>query len=723
MSEYKSSSNIHLVLFSLTLFLSASLMFSLQPMVGKMLLPIVGGTPAGWITALAFFQVMLLGGYFLAHALSRFQPHVQGLAYLLCLGIGCFFLPIALNKHADLVSSSPMATDVFVLLTAAVAIPFIALSATSSTLQRLFTTTKHASAQDPYFLYAASNLGSFAGLLLYPFIVEPNTTLSLQSHGWLFGYVALIVMTILCLMVSDKKSASLPKNPTPLAAIGWKRRLEWICLAFIPSGLLLAVTTHITTDIFSVPLLWVLPLGIYLLTFIIAFSKKPVIPYHWVLKAQPIAVSCMIAITLMVTSSLSYSLLSCALNLAAFTVVALMCHMRLAQLRPVEDPRHLTDFYLMIALGGALGGILNAFIAPVIFARLQEYPLLMIASCLFNDNLKKKISNRYVYFSIAAYVLIAVLAFMHMRGALTPTLQDALLVLIFILVTLHPKLSLAGSIVVFIGISTYTWVNPLLLNERNFYGVIKVYDRNMALSAHETVTTRYMSHGTTLHGTQILQPNYEMVPTTYYTREGPLNDVINLIHPKAVAAVGLGTGSINCYATPERQITFFEINPAVIDIAQQYFTYLSKCGTGMPRIILGDARLELQKLENEKFDLIVLDAFSSDTLPTHLLTKEAVETYLERLTPGGFILFHISNRFFTLEAPITAIGESLGLQNAMVTRILPQPYAASSKWIALTRQSVRLLPLAEKGWVRAYLRKEIKPWTDDYTGLLNIMNF
>ncbi len=723
--------NATLILFSLTLFLSAALMFGLQPMIGKMLLPIVGGTPSGWIVAMAFFQVMLLAGYFLAHALSRFEPRVQGLLYIACLGVGIFFLPSNLAAHTALIGETPMAFDTFKLLTAVVAVPFIALSATASTLQRLFTTTDHKSAQDPYFLYAASNLGSFAGLLLYPFLVEPQLTLTAQSQGWLAGYILLIGLTALCLLLAKNKTPQQKTALKPLTPLSWEKRLEWIGLSFLPSGLLLAVTTHITTDILSVPLLWVIPLSIYLLTFVIAFSRKTIVSYDWIMKIQPIAAGVSIAFALLVAGPLGVTWYALGVNLAGFAVVALMCHMRLARSRPVDDPRHLTEFYLMLAIGGALGGILNAFVVPVIFDRLVEYPLMLVASAFFNENIRKKFTSRHARIFIAGTILATILAIMYKQGAVTYIEQNVLMILVFVMLTIHPKALLTLGSLSFFVVSLYLWLYPAVLTTRNFYGVIRVYDQMFNLGPQVLVKMRLMQNGTTLHGTQMLDKEYETTPTTYYTREGPLGDIISVFKPKTIASVGLGTGTTNCYSNPERKITFFDINPDVVKIAKEQFTYLSKCGGGMPRIILGDARLELKKLENEKFDLIILDAFSSDNIPTHLLTKEAIEVYLQRLTPGGIILFHISNRHFILDGPIAAAGKLLGLRNAVIIQDkVVHSYAATSRWMVLTRPRVDLEPLNKYGWKVIDLdpkydlpEEYLKPWTDDYTDLLSVVHF
>ncbi|MBI4803349.1 MAG: fused MFS/spermidine synthase [Elusimicrobia bacterium] len=716
----KNAGNGKLAFFSFTLFLSAALMFALQPMIGKMLLPLAGGTPSGWIVAMAFFQVMLLAGYFLAHVLSHFEPRMQGLLYLLCLGAGCFFLPVVLNAPAA--RPTPAAFDVFLLLTAAAAAPFIALSATAATLQRLFTTTGHALSRDPYFLYGASNLGSFAGLLLYPFVIEPGLTLTTQSQGWLAGYILLIGSAALCLLLSGKKTPQKAALEPP-APLERGKRLEWICLALIPSSLLLGVTAHITTDVFSTPLLWMLPLGIYLLTFVIAFGKRPLVRYDRLLKIQPAAVAVVLVLTLLMKNSIAGSWYALGAHLAAFGIVALMCHMRLARARPPAEPRRLTGFYLMIALGGALGGVLNAFIAPLLFNSLAEYPLMLVASNLLNDDIKSKLSRRYLPALITAYALLGLLALLHARKMPAEPFNSVFLIAIFALLTLHPKASLAGGAAVFLAVFFNARQHPAVLTARNLYGVIKVVDRQESFNPKTKINVRYMLHGTTIHGSQLLDKAYETTPTTYYTREGPLNEVISLIKPKTIAAVGLGPGTINCFATPGREVVFFELDPAVVKIAKEQFTYLLKCGPGTPRIVVGDARLELQR-EAGKFDLLVLDAFSSDTVPTHLLTREAVELYLRRLAPGGVILFHISNRHFRLEGPLAAIGETLGLENLAVTRLNPpQPYARPSRWLALKRQSAGLRPLAAAGWTRVKPPEKIRLWTDDYINLLSALSF
>jgi len=722
--------HIKLGVFSITLFLSAALMFGLQPMIGKMLLPLVGGTPSSWIVAMAFFQIMLLAGYFLAHRLAKFKPLYHGVLYLISLAIGCLFLPIILKSHGGLISSTPRAGDVFLLLTVAVMIPFIAISATSSTIQRLFTITGHKSAKDPYFLYAASNFGSFTGLLIYPFFIEPKLTLTSQSNMWFTGYIILMGLTILCLFLSKGKNTKektsnketiIKPKAEPLK---WKRKFEWIILSLVPSALLLAVTTNITTDIFSAPLLWVIPLSLYLLTFIIAFSKKSFISYSLILKMQPIAVAVTLILTMVITKTFALSFYALVIHLIAFTIITLMCHMRLASKRPLDSDEYLTNFYLMISIGGAIGGIFSAFIAPAIFNTIAEYPIILIVSILLNENIKSRIGKIHLYAFGGAFILIMLLAFLQDHNINDVLIINSLIIAIVALMAAHPKTSLVSSLMFFLGISFFLSTQNPVLTTRNFYGVIKVYDRPQLLGNGDKVITRYMSHGTTLHGMQIIGKKYEKVPLSYYVKKGPLGNVMDFVNPEKAAIIGLGTGTLNCYAKPDKKFTFFEIDPDVIKMAKDNFTFLSKCGNGMPKIITGDARLELKKLKKEKFDLIVLDAFSSDTIPTHLLTKEAMELYLKHLNKNGKILFHISNRYFSLDTTIAATAALLGLKSFSLKKIVnTQVYKSASEWLIVVNKKADLTPLIKKGWKAVKLKKEIKPWTDEYTNLLNALNF
>ncbi|MBL8711376.1 MAG: fused MFS/spermidine synthase [Alphaproteobacteria bacterium] len=728
------STIVTLAVFSFTLFLSASLMFSVQPMAGKMLLPLVGGTPAGWIVAMAFFQVMLLAGYLIAHALSKFPSQKHGLAYVAALLAGVVFLPVALD-HAVGSGAIPEAGRIFLLLTQALAVPFIALSATSSTLQRLFMNTRHGSSGDPYFLYAASNLGSFAGLLLYPLLVEPQLTLAQQAQYFTGGYALLILLAGTCVWFArgpDKKAAKPAASEKGSAATG-KRQLEWLALAFIPSCLLMGVTTYITSDVISAPLVWILPLALYLLTFVIAFSSKPIVSLRVMEAVQPYTICLAVIVISLLGAKWLFSWPGVAFYITVFTLVALACHARLASLRPLNDGRQLTSFYLMMSIGGALGGVLNAFVIPTVFNRVVEFPLTLLASFLIHKEYKAKSVTGML---IAGLLLLSILLVnvqapdigVDIVDGRRIALQTLCLVLavgvIFFLKKLTPAVLVLGTLVVFM-VSQYVIADRTeILSIRNFYGTVRLYDKPQMIEG-KTETVRSMRHGSTTHGIQV-QSDQElsMTPTAYFTRKGPVGDVFGFFKPKKVAVLGLGIGTMNCYNEPYREFTFFEIDPAVVQVAEDNFTFLSACKSKKPPVIkVGDGRLELAKI-HEKFDLLFMDAFTSDSIPAHLLTREALQLYMDSLTPNGVIAINVSNRYFALWDTIATTASTIGLKTEMkadTKRKLPA-YASPSLWLMLSRDKDKIT-LAGRGWHVVKPKPDIRPWTDDYTSLLGTLSF
>ncbi|MDI1226603.1 MAG: fused MFS/spermidine synthase [bacterium] len=725
------STVVTLAVFSFTLFLSASLMFSVQPMAGKMLLPLVGGTPAGWIVAMAFFQVMLLAGYLIAHTLSKFPSQKHGVAYVAALLAGLVFLPVALD-HTVGSGSIPEAGRIFLLLTQALAVPFIALSATSSTLQRLFMNTRHGSSGDPYFLYAASNLGSFAGLLLYPLLVEPQLTLAQQAQYFTGGYALLILLAGTCVWFArgpEKKAAK--TNEKGRAATG-KRQLEWLALAFIPSCLLMGVTTYITSDVISAPLVWILPLALYLLTFVIAFSSKPIVSLRVMEAIQPYIACLAVIVISLLGSTWLFSWPGVAFYLAVFTLVALACHSRLASLRPLDDGRQLTSFYLMMSVGGALGGVLNAFIFPVVFNRLIEFPLTLLASFMIHKEYKAKSVTGML---IAGLLLLSILLVnvpspdigVDIVEGRKMALQAVFLILaigvIFFLKKLTPAVLTLGTLVVFM-IAQYVIADRTeLLSIRNFYGTVRLYDKPQPIEG-KTEIVRSMRHGSTTHGIQV-QSNKElaMTPTAYFTRKGPVGDVFAFFKPKKVAVLGLGIGTMNCYNEPYREFTFFEIDPAVVQVAEDNFTFLSACKSKTPPVIkVGDGRLELAKM-SEKFDLLFMDAFTSDSIPTHLLTKEALQLYIDSLAPGGVIAINVSNRYFALWDTIATTAATIGLKTEMKadTKGKRPAYGSPSLWLMVSKNSDSKT-LSSRGWHVVKPKDDIRPWTDEYTSLLGTLS-
>lgn len=732
-----------LITFSLALFLSAALMFTVQPMTGKMLLPLVGGTPAGWIVTIAFFQMALLAGYYAAHVLARLSPRRHALFYLIGLVIGLFFLPI--NIGGGLHAGIPLQADIIMMLAVAVGVPFVALSATSSTLQRLFTETGHPSAHDPYFLYAASNLGSLAGLFAYPLVAEPFAGLTLQAVAWQGGFALLALFSLACLLMTGRTStaASKPETDNRPADTPIKIRLEWIALAFVPSCMLSALTTHLSTDIFSTPMIWVLPLGVYLLSFVFAFRQKETVSDELLARMHPAMVA--IAIGLLITQNMVFkvSWTAVSFHLFAFGWIALFCHRTLAAKRPADSRGRLTDFYLMIALGGALGGALNAFVFPHVFDRLIEYPAILLVSLLLNPGFFRKYATSRDQFCFAlAAGLVA--AYYHFKaeyapqvyavpvGTITPAIvaADLALGIMLVVVALHARTTFICCIALLMIAETMTPKN-MLMTTRNFFGVVKVFEDTMRIDGRD-YRARHMHHGTTIHGMQIMEPPYEKTTTTYFSELGPLGGIFNLYNPKKVAVVGLGVGTVNCYSTPETEMTFIEIDDSVTKAAQEYFTFLSTCtGKRPPRIITGDGRIELNKLD-EKFDLIVMDAFSSDTIPLHLITTEALLSYKEKLNENGIIVTNISNRYFNLAPILTVNADKTNMaslarlhfakgeirENILQSRY---PYVASSFWVAMAIRPEVLSPLREMSWVELEPDSNLRPWTDDYTNPMRML--
>jgi spermidine synthase len=710
-----------LAVFSATLFLSAALMFSFQPMIGKMLLPIVGGAPSGWMVALAFFQVVLLAGYYAAHLLSRQSPRRQAVAYLALLALGSLFLPVTLAKSAGLMGPLPGPFDTLLLLTRTIAVPFLALSATSSTLQRLFTATGHTAAGNPYFLYVSSNIGSFAGLFLYPFVIEPGLRLSTQSACWLFGYLFLIVLAGLCVIQAPKRADAAPRvaaaPPVPL-----RQRLRWITLAFVPSGLMMGLTFYATTQIVSMPLLWVIPLGLYLLTFIVAFSNRNIVSLDWLARAQTVVVPLGIATIYPQLTAPVDRIGLFALHCAIFTVVALMSHLMLARSKPVDSARHLTLFYLMLAAGGALGGVLVAFVAPAIFDSAAEYPILLIAACFLNPSFRFRRFDAAVLAVAALLLLLALVQPASIAGVVGIMKAASVPIVLFTLFAVHPRAAIIGcAVVAFAAVQSVTQFS--VYEGRNFYGISKVYDVKKTIDGEEE-SIRFLSNGTIVHGGQSLARGRETTITSYYTKDGPLGDVFKALNPKDIAVVGLGTGTISCYGTPSNKITFFEINPQVAMAAKKYFTFLSKCSGGdKPEIVMGDARLSLSGIHDRTFDLIILDAFASDAVPTHLMTKEAIAMYFDRLTENGIVLFHISNLHFSLGTPLVAEADALGVASRFISYTpASNPYAEQSTWVAMARSEDALRKLSGLPW-QEYKSDGVAPWTDDYDDLISIMHF
>jgi hypothetical protein len=730
------SAAVTLPLFGATLFLSAFLMFLVEPMVGKMLLPVLGGTPMVWNTCVVFFQTMLLAGYGYAYGASRWLDAIRHRPiHVLVVALPLTMLPFATRAAWTPPSDYPLGWLLVALVTA-IGFPFFALATTASVLQHWFSRTDHAAAGDPYFLYVASNAGSLLALAAYPALVEPLLPLDIQSRWWTIGYSIFAVLTCLCAIAIRWHAAS---DGVPAVAkadvlasgrvrsITTRTRARWIALAFVPASLMLGVTTYLSTDIAAVPLMWVVPLSIYLLTFVLAFSGIG-------RRAGAIAgrLAPMLLVTLagcIVSQTRAPLSLVIPLHLATFAALGLRCHAALADDRPPAS--HLTEFYFWIALGGMLGGLFNTLIAPVIFSSVMEYPLALVLACALgagavNASRRHPVIDTLVVFATVATLTATTSLLLERSGAGRAAVLAALGFLSIVVFTqrrqsLRFAASVAGLLVA--GVLLSALDQPVLHAERTFYGVHRVVeDKNGKFIG--------LAHGTTLHGMQSLDPASRHEPLTYFHRTGPFGQAFNAVPAMSaahdVAVIGLGAGTLAAYARRPQRWTFFEIDPAVERIARQsgYFSYLNDCSSSC-RVVLGDARLSIQRVR-DTYDVIVLDAFSSDAIPMHLITSEAVSLYLSHLNPWGMLIFHISNQHLLLGPVVARLAAShnlVALEQVDLMTDQPQPVGKSpSHWVVMTRPAGDLGSLVrDPRWRTPHASADTPLWTDDFSNILSVL--
>ncbi|HTC23852.1 MAG TPA: fused MFS/spermidine synthase [Gemmatimonadales bacterium] len=720
--------------FALAVFLSAALLFVVEPMVGKMVLPILGGAPAVWTTCLLFFQVALLLGYLYAHWLSRrLAPNRSAWLHLTLLALAAATLPVALPAAEPTPEASPVRW-LLLALVAAVGIPFVLVAATGPLLQRWFSELDHPDAADPYFLYAASNLGSFAGLLAYPFLLEPFVSLARQRVAWSGAYAGLI-LTIGVAALLLRRGATSPaqrgRSPTPEAEGAGVRPWRWLLLAAVPSSLLLAVTTHVSTDVAAVPLLWVLPLALYLLSFVVTFARRPLIPVGLAGRWLPLAVLLCVSGQLWATGGPIW--LTLPLDYGLLFVAAVLCHGELARLRPAA--RRLTEFYLWVALGGALGGAFNAVVAPHVFTSVAEYPLAVAAvALLIRWPARTTGPGGITTFVVAVLALGVGLAYagawldsprviarVPSQLVLLNGLALAAIIGALLLWRRRFDLLLAVGIPLILGVAWIAEVRRpgVLLAARDFFGVYRVQDTRQGF--------RVFFHGTTLHGLQPVAVRRRLWPTSYYHPEGPFGDVLGGVAPprpgRRVGVVGLGAGGAAAYVGPDESWTFYEIDPLVGRIAQDttYFTYLTEAAS-RPRVVLGDARLSLARDPAARFDVLVIDAFNSDAPPVHLLTREALAVYMGRLAPGGLLLVNVTNRHLDFDPVVDALAADAGLvarvRDHAVTPAEIRRGAYGSTWAVLARREEDLGGIAQDARWKPPRKGEGALWTDDFSNLV-----
>lgn len=730
-------------LFILTVLVGSFLLFLVQPLFARLALPRLGGAPGVWTVALLFYQAVLLAGYVYAHFLSRLEARTQLFVHLGMFLLAAFTLPIELVSFGRWQEAGPILW-LLGLLTVSLGPVFFVVSAQAPLMQAWFARTADKDAANPYFLYAASNAGSLLALILYPALIEPGMALSDQQLLWSGGFVLLAICVGLCGMRVEPGARALAPPPGA-EPIDWRRMGHWVLLAAVPSGLMLSTTTHLTTDIVAVPLLWVVPLGIYLLTFIVAFSEGGQI---FVRQARFIAAPLLLAIGVYTFLAEGvFQLLLALANLILLFYLALALHGELAATRPA--PAHLTRYYILMSLGGMLGGLFAAVVAPLAFDWVYEHPILLVGAAFLLPAvplLRSTVSlwhGRLSPFLRWVWPLVSLALSIHVHRVWMIGENSAAALPALVVVGLGAVLSIGQRLPFAVHFAALLlgmggWHTLGLSTERDartrsFFGIYTVAD-------DEEKGVRQLEHGTTLHGLQSLIPEFETAPLSYYRLESGAGQALSALPhlfgiDARVGIVGLGVGSMICYAQRGQDWTIFEIDPVVVRIARdpELFTYVEACGESLD-IVVGDARVQLDGTEDGGFDLLAIDAFSSDAIPQHLMTLEAFELYRRVLAKDGYLLVHISNRHLNLEPVVAAAAEHLGWAAAIYDDRPPEDTVgglsfARSIWIAMAPDTERLQamfdagPVQSDGWRPLYEVPGFTPWTDDYSSILNVLRY
>jgi hypothetical protein len=738
-AEEPSASRYALVLavYTAAIFVSALLLFSVQPLFAKMVLPRLGGSPAVWSVAMVFFQSLLLAGYAYAHFLTRIKSRaVPAAVHLALLAVAFFTLPLSIASGWGEPPTSGYALWLLGLFVVSIGLPFFALAANNPLLQAWFVRTGHPSGGDPYFLYASSNIGSFLALLSYPVLLEPLFTLHMQNLIWTGGYAVLIVLIAACglLLLRSPPSAAIDTLAVggDAPAPSWLLRARWIFLAAVPSGLLIAVTAHISTDVAAAPLLWVLPLSLYLLTWVLVFQSRPLLPHKWMLMAQPVAIAGVIV--LLAVGGEQNLLLTLGGHLLCFFVIAMACHGELARMRP--PAKYLTGFYVALSFGGMVGGLFAGLIAPYAFSWVAEYPILLVCAALcrpIGEEKWPRLSRWYwpLLLAIAAALIAPSLGkgevsqwLLDQRIYVAGSIAVAGMLLALVLNANRWKLASLAALALLL-IRIYPSDEGRVETVRSFFGVHKIL---------VTSTGQYhvLMHGTTIHGAEQFRSDGTPMPgrpepITYYHRDGGIGQAIAAIRerkgaPLRVAVIGLGAGTLTCAAEQGETWKFFEIDQSMVDTARdpRYFTYIQSCEPDLAPVI-GDARLTFAREAEGIYDLIIVDAYSSDAIPIHLATKEAMKVYKERLSPQGAVLMHVSNRHLELSSVVVGIAEANELKSWVYSEDSGRDseYIFSTSVVVSARQEADVGKLASSDeWAETEADDSQRIWTDDYCNVL-----
>jgi hypothetical protein len=747
------------VIYTITIFISAFLLFLIQPMISKLLLPQLGGSPAVWNTSMMFFQILLLLGYTYTHITSKWLgAKNQSLLHIAVLLLSILWLPISLNTTIGFSSSEYPISWLITSLFLSVGMPFFMLAASSPLLQLWMANTIHRHAQNPYFLYSASNIGSLLALLSYPFVIEPTLTLVAQTNGWSMLYIVYVLFIAGCAYYL-RKHWSANRSAADVEAVESappeaKMKLYWVALAFFPSSLMLGLTTYITTDIASLPLFWIIPLALYLLTFIIAFSKYVRIT-DYALYAQNILVP-LVAFTMVF--SIQYPYINMTLHVLTFFATTIVCHGTLARKKP--NAKYLTEYYVWLSFGGMLGGVFNAIVAPYIFSSPIEYTLAFIGALAVrpilgtyaNPNRERKLDFLIplgfaavlasIYF-VTNHYLLEYGSFLRSSDskqsmmaspAIASSIQTAFIVVLYLIVMLgvdHTYKRPLRLMLLIVSLFISSHFTVLMLTEkdtdrrtytnRNFFGITKI-------SVDGEIVQ--MTHGTTDHGFQNHHPKYKGWLSSYYVMLGPVMKYLDShLQNYPYAVIGLGTGTSACAGHKNQVVDFYEIDPDMVRIATnpEFFTYLRDCPTTY-NIILGDGRIQIAKAADKRYGLIIVDAFSSDAIPVHLLTREAIAIYASKLADNGVIALHISNRHLNL-LPITlAAAVDAGFE-----AIVPQyrkelnELEYASQWVLLTHDPAYFARAKKEAphWIKLKTKENYipRPWTDNYSNIIKLLTY
>ena len=668
-------------LYACTIFLSAFLLFQIQPMIAKIILPWFGGSAAVWITAMLFFQMMLVGGYLYAHwSIRALKPKMQATTHVILLLGSLAFLPVWPALAWKPTGSEAPILHILALLTLSVGLPYFILSTTSPLIQAWYSRKYHTAL--PYRLFALSNLASLLGLLAYPFLLEPNITLRHQSIWWSSAYSIFIVFCIISSLaslwgtVAETCESTGTFRPDDAASRAPTRREQLLCLllACCASTLMLSVTNHLTQNVASIPFLWILPLSLYLLSFVLTFDLERLYSrkvFLWLLSFALLVMSYALAFWKPDKDIQLVIFVYC----AGLLICCIFCHGEVVKRKPA--PRHLTSFYLMVSAGGALGGLLVGVVAPLALSAYFELPLAMIACALLMLIMTDLRTWRYT-------TCICVVAATVVTGTN------------YLYLTLYSRSVRAMS--------------------RNFYGSLRVRVSDQGTRDEK----RVLINGTIVHGQQFTAPDRRREQVTYYRpQSGVALALQSLRHsPLRVGIIGLGAGSLASYAEPGDLFRFYEINPLVEKVARTEFTYLADC-KGKLDIVNGDGRLALEGEQPQHYDLLVVDAFSGDAIPVHLLSVQAVQLYFKHLVPNGMLALHITNHHLDLEPVVDMLGKKLG-KHAVVVIDKGDDGRALSQWALLTSKPVTT-PLITKVAARLESRPELRIWTDDYNNLFQIL--